>query len=285
MEKDEQRERLTKIAGLKSSEEKFLERKVLSSLPNDAKIAVFFGSGMEDILPLEDVKTVNFGYCMPFNLKTSAAGHKLKIDFGIFGGKKLMITRGRLHTYDGYSAWKATYLVRLAAVLGVEFFIFINAVGGVNPDFKEGDIMIVEDHIALDLPDPLNGLPGFTDMTKIYDFESIVQLLDIAKKNKVRAHTGVLRGVSTKPYETKAERKYIRLTGADAVGVSSVILEMKMMTYLAENLGFKCKGVGLSLIANEASDDQAASHTGVVQAGQNAGPALRLLLTKFIQTL
>jgi purine-nucleoside phosphorylase len=154
--------------------------------------------------------------------------HSGKLIFGELSGKKVVAMQGRLHFYEGYDMKQITFPVRVLKMLGIEKLFVSNASGALNPKFRKGDLMVIEDHINLQPHNPLIGTnyeelgPRFPDMSAPYDAGMIKKALQIAKDKKLTCHKGVYVSVTGPNLETKAEYKFLRIIGADAVGMSTV---------------------------------------------------------------
>ncbi len=154
--------------------------------------------------------------------------HSGKLIFGTLSGKKVIAMQGRLHYYEGYNMKEITFPVRVMKMLGIQKLFVSNASGSLNPDFKKGDLMVIEDHINLQPDNPLIGRnyeelgPRFPDMSQPYNREMIEKALSIAKEKNITCHRGVYVSVTGPNLETKAEYKYLRIIGGDAVGMSTV---------------------------------------------------------------
>ncbi|WP_129714567.1 purine-nucleoside phosphorylase [Pedobacter sp. SYP-B3415] len=154
--------------------------------------------------------------------------HSGKLIFGMLEGKKVVAMQGRLHYYEGYSMQQITFPVRVMKMLGITNLFVSNAAGSLNPSFRKGDLMIIEDHINLQPDNPLRGIndsdlgPRFPDMSQPYNRELIDRAVELAKSVDITCHKGVYVAVSGPNLETKAEYKYLRIIGADAVGMSTV---------------------------------------------------------------
>ena len=157
---------------------------------------------------------------------STVEGHAGQLIFGDFGNKKIVAMKGRFHYYEGYGPEQVALPIRVLKYLGIKCLFLSNAAGGVNPDFRIGDIMIITDHINL-LPNPLIGQNDdrigarFPDMGEAYDKYLIKRALTIAEDHKIRVHKGVYLSTSGPTFETPAEYKYFRIIGADAVGMST----------------------------------------------------------------
>lgn len=154
--------------------------------------------------------------------------HSGKLIFGTLNGKKVVAMQGRLHYYEGYSMQQITFPIRVMKALGIRYLFVSNAAGSLNADFKKGDLMVINDHINLQPESPLRGRndadlgPRFPDMSQPYERDLISQSLEIAKKEGITCHQGVYVSVTGPNLETKAEYRYLRIIGGDAVGMSTV---------------------------------------------------------------
>lgn len=180
--------------------------------------------------------------------------HKGNLLFGSIGNVKVIAMQGRFHFYEGYSMQQITFPIRVMKELGVKYLFLSNAAGGMNPDYKKGDLVMIEDHINL-LPDnPLRGLSDpalgqrFVDMSQPYD----KNLMQIITDNATRQHTVLKKGVYVSVMgpnlETRAEYRWLRSTGADMVGMSTV-----PEVIVANQVGIKCAAV--SVITDECDPD------------------------------
>jgi len=154
--------------------------------------------------------------------------HSGKLIFGTLNGKKVVAMQGRLHYYEGYSMQQITFPIRVMKALGIQYLFVSNAAGSLNPDFKKGDLMVINDHINLQPESPLRGNndssmgPRFPDMSQPYHKGLISKALVISKEEQITCHEGVYVSVTGPNLETKAEYKYLRIIGGDAVGMSTV---------------------------------------------------------------
>jgi purine-nucleoside phosphorylase len=154
--------------------------------------------------------------------------HSGQLIFGILSGKRVVAMQGRLHYYEGYDMKRITFPIRVMKMLGISSLIISNASGALNPDFRKGDLMIIEDHINLQTDNPLRGAnheglgPRFPDMSEPYNKKMIEAGMEIARKNNITCHKGVYVAVNGPNLETRAEYRFLRTIGADAVGMSTV---------------------------------------------------------------
>jgi len=154
--------------------------------------------------------------------------HSGKLIFGTLAGVKVVAMQGRLHYYEGYTMKQITFPVRVMKMLGIKTLFVSNASGSLNPDFKKGELMAIADHINLQGDNPLLGRnedelgPRFPDMSEPYNRVLIEKALKIANANNIICHKGVYVAVTGPNLETKAEYRYLRTIGGDAVGMSTV---------------------------------------------------------------
>ncbi len=153
------------------------------------------------------------------------AGHLI---LGTIGQQKVLAMKGRFHFYEGYSMQEITFPIRVMKMLGIKKLLLSNAAGGINLDFKKGDLVLIEDHINLQPANPLTGTnldnlgPRFPDMSEPYSLQLINQLKSIAQKEHITLKEGVYVSVSGPNLETRAEYRYLKIIGADMVGMSTV---------------------------------------------------------------
>ena len=218
---------------------------------------------------------------------STAVGHKGNFIAGELGGKFVVAMQGRFHYYEGYPMEYVTLPIRVMKVLGIEYLFVSNAAGGVNFDFKVGDLMIIKDHINL-LPNPLIGPnmeefgPRFPDMTRPYAPELIASAKEIATEEGIALKEGTYLASTGPTYETPAEYKFFRTIGADAVGMSTI-----PEVIVARHSSIPV--FGMSVITNEAHDDYAPDYQNdgddVVRAANAAAEKMNLLFERIIRTL
>lgn len=171
------------------------------------------------IIPYEEI---------PHFARTTAISHAGHLVCGTVAEVPVVAMEGRFHIYEGYSYQQVTFPVRVMRALGAELLVVSNAAGGLNPHFSRGDIVVIEDHINLMNGNPLIGPnddrlgPRFPDMSQPYDRRLIDRALEIARKENIVAHKGVYIAVTGPNLETRAEYRFMRLIGADVVGMSTV---------------------------------------------------------------
>ncbi len=154
--------------------------------------------------------------------------HSGKLIFGTLSGKNIVVMQGRFHYYEGYSMQEVTFAVRVMQKLGIKNLFVSNAAGGLNEKMVKTDVMVITDHINLQPDNPLRGRhfaefgSRFPDVSQCYNQTLVQKALEIAQKNNITCHTGVYVSVSGPSLETPAEYRFLRLIGADAVGMSTV---------------------------------------------------------------
>ena len=218
---------------------------------------------------------------------STAIGHKGNFIAGMLGGKFVIAMQGRIHYYEGYTMDLVTLPIRVMKVLGISYLFVSNAAGGINFDYRVGDLMIIRDHINL-LPNPLIGPnlddfgPRFPDMTHPYDKKLIAKAEEIAADAGIPLRKGVYIAGTGPSYETPSEWHFFRTIGADAVGMSTV--PEVIVARHSEIPVF-----GMSVITNEAQKDFAEDYKNdgddVVKAADAAADKMTYIFTKIIESL
>jgi len=203
----------------------FLRGKVSCEMP---KTAIILGTGLGSLVDfIEDKQYIKYADIPNFPIST-VEGHSGNLIFGTLGGKRVIAMQGRFHYYEGYDMKQVTFPVRVFKALGVDTLFVSNAAGGMNKDFKVGDVMIITDQINLFPENPLRGKnynelgPRFPAMTEPYDRKLIALADQIADEKGIRVMHGVYVGTTGPTFETPAEYEYFRVIGGDAVGMSTV---------------------------------------------------------------
>lgn len=188
-------------------------------------VGVILGSGLGKLVEkIQNPVVINYRD-IPHFLNTGIEGHSGNLVFGQIEEINLVLMQGRNHYYEGHTMQDITYPIRVMKSLGVQNLITTNAVGGINETFKVGDIMLVNDHINLMGSNPLIGeLEGekFIDMSSVYDKKLIDVGSSCGYKNNFGVKEGILTALSGPTYETPAEYRFLKLIGADAVGMSTI---------------------------------------------------------------
>lgn len=210
--------------------EKILETAdyIRSKVDTIPETAIILGTGLGALVDhIDDKKYIPYTEIPNFPVST-VEGHSGNLIFGLLGGKPVMAMQGRFHYYEGYDMKQVTFPVRVMKALGVKTLFVSNAAGGMNRDFRVGDIMVITDHINLFPENPLRGKnynelgPRFPAMTEPYSHR-LIRLADgIAADKGIRLMHGVYVGTPGPTFETPAEYEYFRIIGGDAVGMSTV---------------------------------------------------------------
>jgi purine-nucleoside phosphorylase len=193
-----------------------------------AKFAIILGTGLGKMVDeIEDPIVINYSDIPHFPVST-VEFHSGKLIFGRIEGKEVIVMNGRFHLYEGYSLQQVTYPLRVLNGFGIETLLISNAAGAINPDFRKGDLMLITDHINLQGGSPLGFRnvtdfgERFVDMSEPYDQKLIMLAKQIADDISLNLREGVYAVVFGPHLETRAEYRYLRIIGADAVGMSTV---------------------------------------------------------------
>ncbi|MDQ1334080.1 MAG: Purine nucleoside phosphorylase [Thermodesulfobacteriota bacterium] len=223
---------------------------------------------------------------IPHFPRSTVEGHKGNLAFGNIAGRPIIAMEGRVHLYEGYSPQEVTFPVRVMAGLGVRYLLMSSAAGGLNPQFDRGDLMIVTDHINLKGSNPLTGPnldrfgPRFPDMSQAYPKD----LIRIAKEEAVQSgmmiRQGVYVGVLGPSLETPAETRFLRMIGADAVGMSTV-----SQTIVAVHCGLRVLAIAVITNVNLPDCMERTSVEDVIEASRKASGVLSDLWERIIARL
>lgn len=214
---------------------------------------------------------------------STVEGHAGKLIFGKLGGKDILAMDGRFHFYEGYSMKEVTFPIRIMYELGIKTLFVSNASGGMNPNFKIGDLMIIDDHINFFPEHPLRGKnfptgPRFPDMHEAYDRKLRDMADEIAREKDIRVVHGVYLGTQGPTFETPAEYRMYHLLGADAVGMSTV-----PEVIVARHCGIRV--FGISVITDLGGFDKPVevSHEEVQQAANASQPLMCEIFREIIK--
>lgn len=194
----------------------------------DPAVGIVLGTGLHQIIQfIKDPLIIPYTDIPHFPIST-VEFHKGNLYFGILGDKKVLLMQGRFHFYEGYSMQQIVFPVRVMKLLGIKNLLLTNAAGGINPDFKKGDLALITDHINLQNGNPLTGKnlgelgERFPDMSEPYSNKINSIIKDQAEKLNLELRSGVYASVNGPNLETKAEYRYLKIIGADLVGMSTV---------------------------------------------------------------
>jgi len=258
----------------------YITKKVNGKLP---KTAIILGTGLGDLINHIDIE-VEVPYKEIPNFPVSTVeGHKGRLIFGNMGDKYVMAMQGRFHYYEGYTMQQATFPVRVMRALGVKTLFVSNAAGGMNPNFKIGDLMIITDHINLFPEHPLRGKnydelgTRFPAMNEAYSKRLIAKAKEIAKEKGVRLVEGVYVGTQGPTFETPAEYRYFWRIGGDAVGMSTV-----PEVIVARHGGMEVFGMSVITDLGVEGKTEEVSHEEVQKAAAAAQPIMSMIMQEII---
>ena len=249
-------------------------------------VGIILGTGLGGLVKEIDVEhEIDYAHLPHFPLST-VESHKGKLIFGSIGNKKVVAMQGRFHYYEGYTMQQIVYPVRVMKFLGVETLLVSNACGGMNPQYRRGDIMIMVDHINLLGDNPLIGKnyeelgPRFPDMSEAYSNELISLAEEVALDNKIKIQKGVYVAVPGPNLETRAEYRFLRNTGADVVGMSTIPENIA-----ANHMGMKV--LGFSIITDECFPEslKPVNVEEIIAAAMAAEPKMTLIMKEVIKRL
>ncbi|MCB2145645.1 MAG: purine-nucleoside phosphorylase [Deltaproteobacteria bacterium] len=250
-----------------------------SKLDRPPVTGVITGTGLgEAVGPLDNALTMNYGDIPHFPAST-VVGHSGRLMVGTLAGHPVMVMQGRFHLYEGYAPGAVTFPVRVMQALGVRRLILSNAAGGMNPALRQGDLMVIRDHINLTGENPLIGAnlddwgPRFPDMTGAYDRSLVRFSRRAADSLGIPLKSGVYAGLKGPSLETPAEIRYLKTIGADAVGFSTV-----METIAAVHAGMRVLGLSTITNINDPDHPAPASLEAIVAAANRAAPMLNRLI-------
>jgi purine-nucleoside phosphorylase len=254
-----------------------------SYIKKSPKIGLITGTGLGE-------STKSLDTCVSFEYKdipnfpiSTVESHYGRLLFGDMCGEQIMTMQGRFHLYEGYSPLEVTFPIRVMQELGVKVLILSNAAGGLNPKFTAGDIMIIMDHINLTGSNPLIG-PNeeswgirFPDMIQAYDKE-LVELAETAGRDQgIPLQKGVYVGLKGPSLETRAEVRYLRTIGADAVGFSTV-----QEVVAAVHAGIKVLGLSTITNINDPDNPIPATIEELIDVADGAAPKLEVIIKKVV---
>ena len=261
----------------------FLREKITAA----PAIAVVLGSGLGAFADeLQDRLAVPYGEIPHFPVST-VKSHASQLVFGTWAGKRLVVMQGRFHFYEGYSMQEVTFPIRVMHALGAQDLIITNASGGLNRNYRVGDLMVMSDHINFMGDNPLVGPnddevgPRFPPMQGAYSPELVELAMRIGREQGAPIQKGVYVAVSGPNYETAAELRMLRIWGADAVGMSTV-----PEVIVATHAGMK-RILGISCVTDMATGEghEDVNHDEVIAAAAAAQPAFLGLMKAIIERL
>jgi purine-nucleoside phosphorylase len=254
------------------------------------RVGIILGSGLASLAD-EVAQPVRIPYSeIPHFVSTTVEGHPGELVVGWLQDCPVFLMRGRFHYYEGYSMQEVTFPIRVMWGMGIKYLIVTNAAGGLNPSFRPGDLMLITDHIGLTNMVGLNPLrgpndpeigPRFPDMSQAYDPTLRELALQAATDLGIPLHQGVYIMLSGPSYETPADLRFLRLIGADAVGMSTV-----PEVTVAHHAGIRVLAIsGISNVAVMGPGTATVSHEEVLAAGQTIVAKLSPLIKEILRRL
>ncbi len=250
----------------------------------EPQIGLVLGSGLSPLADgVED--SISFGYQeLPHFPASTVAGHAGQFVLGHLEDQPVAVMQGRVHYYEGYSMAEVTFPVRVMQVLGIDQLIVTNAAGGLDSDFRVGDIMLITDHINLIGMAGLNPLrgpnvdelgPRFPDMSEPYDDRLCSLVRRVAAEEQLPLREGVYICLAGPNYETPADLRFLRRIGAQAVGMSTV-----PEVTVARHGGTRVLGLSgiTNVLPEEGKPVVETSHEEVLEAGKQLAPRLETLI-------
>ncbi|MBI1937301.1 MAG: purine-nucleoside phosphorylase [Ignavibacteriales bacterium] len=250
------------------------------------EIGIILGTGLGGLVKeIEIEHQIDYAELPHFPLSTVESHHG-KLIFGKINGKNVVAMQGRFHYYEGYTMQQITYPVRVMKFLGVKTLLVSNACGGMNPLFRKGDVMLMVDHINLLGDNPLIGKnedelgQRFPDMSEPYNLGLIEIAEKVALKNQIRVQKGVYVAVPGPNLETKAEYRFLRNTGADVVGMSTIPENI-----VANHMGMKV--LGISIVTDECFPEslKPVNVQEIIATAMEAEPKMTVIMKEVIKDL
>lgn len=249
-------------------------------------IGIVLGTGLGDLVEHMDIKAeISYGE-IPHFPKSTMEFHKARLLYGTLNNKEVLVFEGRFHAYEGYSYFEITYPIRLMEAMGCKKVIISNAAGSINLSFKKGTLMLIEDHINLQSGSPLaeKGIEElgerFIDMSNPYCQTMTTMALSIAHRQGIPIHKGVYAAVTGPQLETRAEYRYLKIIGADAVGMSTV-----PEVIVANQLNMSC--IAFSAITDECDPNHLApiNIEDIMASAKKAEQSLIIIVKELISSL
>lgn len=253
---------------------------------DNPEVGIILGTGLGQLLEHVEIESeVSYNHIPNFPTAT-VEFHKGRLIYGQLAGKKVVVMQGRFHLYEGYTLTDVTYPVRVMHQLGVKKLLVSNASGAINTSFKKGEMMLIDDHINLQGGSPLafKGVEKmgerFVDMSAPYDKKMSAMIEKIALENDINLHKGVYASVVGPQLETRAEYRYLKIIGADAVGMSTV-----PEIIVANHLNLPVAAV--SVLTDECDPDNLhpVDISDIIAMAAKAEPKMITLFTELIKQL
>lgn len=259
---------------------------IRSKYPTQPQAGVVLGSGLGNFTSHMNIAFELSYKDIPHFPVSTVSGHSGKLIFGKLEGKEVVCMAGRFHFYEGYDMQDVVFPIRVMARLGIETLLISNAAGGMNPEYKVGDLVIISDHISLFMPNALIGKneeelgTRFPDMSEPYKREYIDKATRIADRLGYRVFEGVYAAVSGPTYETYAEYQLLRVAGADTVGMSTV-----PECIAANHMGVKVFGMSVVTDLGIKGAMHKITHEEVLEAAKAAEPKLTAIFAELVKEI
>jgi purine-nucleoside phosphorylase len=249
------------------------------------QIGIILGTGLGGLVSEIEIEcSISYDEIPHFSIST-VEGHSGRLIFGKLGQKKVVAMQGRFHFYEGYDIQEVVFPVRVMKLLGIKNLIVSNASGGVNPNYKVGDLMILSDHINL-IPNPLIGQniselgPRFPDMSETYCKDLILKAENIAEINNITLQKGIYVALTGPTLETPAEYKHMRIIGGDTVGMSTA-----PEVIIARHMSIPCFAMSVITDLGVSGKIKKVSHDEIQKVAELAEPKLTLIIKKLIANI
>lgn len=262
---------------------------IRSRISYQPRVGLILGSGLNSLADsIQKADLIPYGD-LPNWPRSTVHGHAGRLVIGELEGQTVFVMQGRVHFYEGYSMSQITLPVRVMLRLGLEMMIVTNAAGGINPGYAPGDVMLITDNlnlVGMSGANPLMGPnidelgPRFPDMSRAYDADLMDRARKVALDNKIPLHEGIYCGLSGPSFESPADLRFLRMAGADAVGMSTV-----PEVIVARHGGLRV--LGFSGISNKANLDGSTvtTHEEVIEAGRVITPKIETIVRGVLRSL
>ncbi len=256
-----------------------------SRIIDGTRVGIILGTGLGGLVKeIDMVDSIDYKDIPHFPVST-VQGHSGRLIVGRIGGVPVIAMQGRFHFYEGYAMSQVTFPARVMKLLGIETLFVSNASGGLNPDFKVGDVMVITDHINMFGTNPLIGPnmdefgPRFPDMSEVYSKRLTRRALEIGKAEGLNLKTGVYVGTTGPTFETPSEYKMFRTLGGDAVGMSTV-----PEVIVAHHSGMEVFGVSIITDSGVPGEIVEVSHEEVQRVAAAAEPRMTRVISALISS-
>ena len=253
---------------------------------DEARVGIILGTGLDALAKQIEAEVIVPYADLPGMPVTTVETHKGRLVLGRLAGVPVAAMDGRLHLYEGFSPLDVTFPVRVLRGLGAQVLVVSNVAGGLNPFYQIGDLVLIEDHINLMGVNPLAGPndealgPRFTDMIEPYDHELIQLAEAVALKNGIKMQRGIYAAMLGPCLETRAEYRYLRIIGADLIGMSTV-----PEVIVAVHSGMRT--LGISVVSDRCLPDalQPVNIAAIIRAGEESEPKLKQVVMGVVEHL